>query len=278
MRPLARHDVETFTERRPPPPLAGSLTCTWEQQVGRDPYVQRTVPNGSAELVWSSGSPVRVVGPQSGPTSSVFPPGTIRVGLRLRPAVAAALLGLPAAELRDVEVGAGELWGGSTAALDDELAAAATPAAALAALQYWLVARLADAGRPDPLALAAVERLAPGRATGRVAEVAAVARSLAVSERQLRRRVEAAVGLAPKPLQRALRFQRFLALAGVTEHPSRRLAELAAASGYADQSHLNREAVRLDGRTPRALLLEVEHHCDGAHDHAASYAPLIHSA
>jgi AraC-like DNA-binding protein len=277
VRPLTRRDVETFVEHRPPPGLAGYLTCTWQQQVGRTPYAQRTVPNGSVELVWSSGSPVSLVGPQSGPTVSVVAPGTVRVGVRLRPAVAPALLGLPAAELRDLEVGVGTLGGRSTEALDDELARASTPATALAALQRWLLARRADARPLDPVAMEAVRRLSPGPRSGAANEVATIARALSVSERQLRRRVEAAVGLAPKPLQRALRFQRFLALAAATERPSTQLAALAAASGYADQSHLNREAVRLAGRTPRALLLEVEHHCDGAHDHAASYAPLLRS-
>jgi AraC-like DNA-binding protein len=106
--------------------------------------------------------------------------------------------------------------------------------------------------------------------------------SLYISERQLRRRCQAAVGLAPKPLHRMLRFQRFLALAqhaiaqgrGATEEG---LAMLAAEAGYADQPHLTRECLRLTGASPRAFLGEAEHQCGCGHDHAASFAPLLRS-
>jgi AraC-like DNA-binding protein len=73
---------------------------------------------------------------------------------------------------------------------------------------------------------------------------------LGVSERQLRRRFEDAVGYGPKTLARVLRFQRFLALAAGGGD----LARLALSAGYADQAHLTRECRRLAGRTPVALL------------------------
>lgn len=96
-----------------------------------------------------------------------------------------------------------------------------------------------------------------------------------ISERQLRRRFTTAVGVSPKALHRILRFQRFLALAWTVEQPSAQLARLAAEAGYADQAHLTREATRLEGRSPRTLLLESEQRCGCGHDHAASYEPLL---
>jgi AraC-like DNA-binding protein len=72
-----------------------------------------------------------------------------------------------------------------------------------------------------------------------------------------------------------LRFQGFLALSQRYEHPARALARIAREAGYADQSHLTREAVLLAGRTPREILNEAEHQCRGAHDHDASYRPLL---
>jgi len=48
-----------------------------------------------------------------------------------------------------------------------------------------------------------------------------------------------------------LRFQRFMAQLG---RPRVELAGAAAAAGYADQSHLSREARRLSGLSPRQLL------------------------
>jgi AraC-like DNA-binding protein len=247
------------------------VTCVWVQEVlpGSLPYRQRTVPNGSVDIVCALGSPVRVVGPQTGPREYDVAPGSVVVGVRLRPAAAAVVLGLPAVELVDQECSAGALWRGSAGALDEALADT-TPRGAAGRLEQEVARRLADAPALDPIAVRAARCLAGARS----AQVALLARRLHVSERQLRRRVEAATGLTPKALHRVVRFQRFLALAAATRRPSVHLASLANEAGYADQAHLSREAMRLEGRCPRALLLEAEQHCGCAHDHAASYAPL----
>ena len=76
--------------------------------------------------------------------------------------------------------------------------------------------------------------------------------ALGVSERQLRRRFDAAVGYGPKTLQRVLRFQRFLARITPRGEISD-LAQLAAETGYADQAHLTREVGRLSGLSPAGL-------------------------
>lgn len=264
--------VESFRERLPAAGLAGHVTCVWVQEVAREsaPYRQRTVPNGGVELACALGSPLRVVGPQRGPAEHWVAPGSVVVGVRLRPGVAPLVLGVPASALVDLEVGADELWG-PMARLNDALAGATSPADAVALLEKEVAWRLAGAPAADAVAARAVWRLTRGRTIG----LAGIARELQVSERQLRRRVEAATGLAPKPLQRVLRFQRFLALAAADGQPKTQLARLAAEAGYADQSHLTREAVRLEGRTPRALLLETETHCRCAHDHSASYGQLL---
>jgi transcriptional regulator GlxA family with amidase domain len=94
-------------------------------------------------------------------------------------------------------------------------------------------------------------RAAALRAARPRAPVEALADGLGVGERQLRRRFVDAVGYGPKTLQRVLRFQRFLALAGDGGDD---LAALAFAAGYADQAHLTRECRRLAGLPPAALL------------------------
>jgi AraC-like DNA-binding protein len=75
-----------------------------------------------------------------------------------------------------------------------------------------------------------------------------------LSERQLRRRVESAVGYSPRTLARIVRFQRFLAAARARRPEDRELAALAADAGFADQAHLTREARSLGGLPPAALL------------------------
>jgi AraC-like DNA-binding protein len=104
---------------------------------------------------------------------------------------------------------------------------------------------------------------APDRAMARAAvllrdpaaRAEAVAAEVGLSERQFRRRSQAAAGYGPKTLQRVLRFHRFVRLldAAPAAAPPPDLAALAAQAGYADQAHLTRECSALSGFTPAAL-------------------------
>ena len=265
--------VETFSERRPAPGLDDHVVCLWMQQVAAHSaaFHHRTVPNGSAELMWTVGGPLRVRGPQTAPVEQTEVPGSITVGMRLRPTAVRAVLGVPAGDLLDLDVEAGDLRTARSARLDEALATAASPQAAATIFEQAVLRDLADAPAIDRIAAEATRRLGSGRS----ATLASLASELGLSARQLRRRVEAATGVAPKPLHRVLRFQRFLALASTKNRPTSQLARLAAEAGYADQSHLTRESMRLEGRTPGELLRDSEDHCRRAHDHAASYLPLV---
>ena len=77
-----------------------------------------------------------------------------------------------------------------------------------------------------------------------------------------------------------LRFQGFLALVQQAIAQGRAptddgLALLALRAGYADQSHLTRECVRLTGVSPRVFLAETQQACACGHDHSASFAPVL---
>jgi hypothetical protein len=118
------------------------------------------------------------------------------VGVRLRPGVAGAVLGLPASELCDTVSDAADVLGREVAAaLPEELAAGQDPHALLRR-----AVELRRVREPDPLVSAAVRAL--GRPRARV-DVVAV--ELGVSARQLHRRISDAVGYGPKMLQRVLR-------------------------------------------------------------------------
>jgi transcriptional regulator GlxA family with amidase domain len=82
--------------------------------------------------------------------------------------------------------------------------------------------------------------------------VSALADEVGLSERQLRRRFEDAVGYGPKRLGRVFRFQRLLDLIHGS-HGRARWSELAVAAGYADQSHMINECLALTGGPPTAL-------------------------
>jgi AraC-like DNA-binding protein len=264
---------QTYRERQPAAAVADLLASVWVQSVapGAAPYTHRTVPHGSVELWVELGSTPRVVGPRTGPEIATLAPGATVVGVRFQPGAAPAVLGVPASELVDVDAGAEELLGRAGVALGDAVAEAASPDHAATILERAIFDRRAAAPAPDPLVAHAVGRL---RGSGKE-DVGSLTSSLFISERQLRRRMAAAIGLAPKAVHRILRFQAFLALAHAHGPRDTPLALLAAEAGYADQAHLTRESLRLAGVSPRTLLREAQENCVGIHDHWTSWAPLL---
>jgi AraC-like DNA-binding protein len=242
--------TSTYREHRPPPALAGHVLCVWSQVIGGGETVHRhrVLPDGCADVVWIGEAPAVVAGPATGPVVVPLRPRTLVVGVRLRPGAAAGVLGLPASELSDRDTPLRDIWGPGADALSARVVEQRSIAARLAAAAAALAGRLAGAGPPDPMIAAATRWLAR-HPEGRVADLA---RLLEVGERRLRRRFVAAVGYGPKTLQRVLRLQRLLALAGGSRGAS--LATLAAEAGYADQAHMSRELRLLTGRSPGALL------------------------
>jgi AraC-like DNA-binding protein len=271
--PVQLNAPQIYRERPPADRAVRHVSSVWVQHIaaGAAPYTHRTVPHGSIEVAVELGSSPRVVGPQTAPVVARLAPGTTVVGVRFHPGAAPSLLGVPASELVDLDVGADELLGRWASELGDAVAAAASSEDAAAIVERAIVDRIADAPALDPIVAEAVRRLRPWSAD----DVGSVASSLFISERQLRRRMGAAIGLAPKAVQLILRFQGFLAFAHTRASAGPELAVLAAETGYADQSHLTRESLRLSGLSPRSLLRESVEHCFGVHDHAASWVPLL---
>jgi len=246
--------VTEYVERLPAARLAPFVRTVWLQRTGDEPYVQRHLPTGGVELHFPLGGRPRLLGPLTAARLEVIPARTTLVGVRFRPG-AAPPLPVPLDVLVDqhVDLAAGRL----------AEAVAASPERALDVIQ----ARL-PVSAVDPLVAEAVRLLMPWRPV----DIDTLAGHLALSPSQLRRRCLQAVGVAPKVLQRTLRFQGFLALA---QAGLRSAAGLAADAGYADQAHLGRECLRLTGLTPRALLGGSVEECACGHDHTASYLPFL---
>jgi AraC-like DNA-binding protein len=123
------------------------------------------------------------------------------------------------------------------------------PVSALAALQNVLTGHLADT---DPLIDTAVTRAIGMMRRHPDRLVSSLAVAVDLSERQLRRRFETAVGYGPKRFGRILRFQRLLDLVH-TRGARIRWAELAVEAHYADQPHMINECLALAGMSPTAL-------------------------
>lgn len=227
----------------PSPPLLGPwLECAWQRQ-GADGSPVRVVPDGCIDVVWTERAGTQVVGANTTAFVVELAPTTRVAGVRMRPGAAPSLLGIDALALRDGRMTIEAAWGEDGRRLAAALDSAEDPGGALLAA---LAARAGRAAPPDPLVRAAVARLHdPG------VRVAPLARELAVSERQLRRRVEAAVGYGPKRLARVLRLGRALAAARAGSDFGRAAAE----AGYADQAHFTHDCRALAGDSPSSVLV-----------------------
>jgi len=237
-----------YREMPPPAALSGSVSCLWVRVVGPGASAATAVlPDASVDLIWERGHGVFVAGPDTGPVPSVSPPGTILAGIRFAPGAAGPALGMPMSALLNQRVDAGDLGAAPATELARLLPGSLPPAAALQLLAR-AAGEMAAAGPADPLAAYAARLLRRPHARAET-----VADRLSVSERQLRRRCQAAVGYGPAMIRRVLRFRRFLAWADAGA-PGGDLAGAAVRAGYADQAHLTRECARLAELTPAALV------------------------
>src|SRR3954451_13585674 len=227
--------------------LSDVVLCTWERTVpcSEDaPSAQRVLPDACVDLVWRGGD-LWTAGPDTKPVMSPLTAGETVTGIRVRPGAARALLGLPPSELRDTRVPLDAVWPARGAEMAERLADAPDSRSRRRLLERALVKRRSDSHSVDVLVLQGLRLV--GRPGSRVRSLAS---TLGVSERQLLRRFEAAVGYGPKLADRVLRFQRFVARAREGDG----LARLAAELGYADQAHLTRDCVELAGLTPTQLI------------------------
>jgi len=233
-----------YREWLPAQRLRDAIACLWVGVTAADasPSVAAVMPDACTDLIWQYGKGAFVAGPDTRPAPAEMAPGTIFVGARFRPGAGGPALGWPLADIRDQRVDLAELLPDLACRLPADL----TPDEALTTVTS-LAAELAATAAPDKLVVTATRLLASGQTS-----VTDLGPALAVSERQLRRRFDVAVGYGPKTLQRILRFRRVLGQLAVASRGTD-LADLAARAGYADQAHLTRETTRLAGLPPAAL-------------------------
>jgi AraC-like DNA-binding protein len=232
-----------YRELAPPVWLRDTLSCFWVGVSPPDRSAQTLVlPDACTDLIWSSGAAASLAGPDTGPAPVTQAAGTMFIGARFRPGAGGAVLRLQLAEIADERVDAGQI-----PALRGRMPSANLPPGLVLPALARLIADLARERAADAAVTQAAGLLArPG------SRAEAVAGTLGISERQLRRRCQAGVGYGPRTLQRVLRFRRFVSAVDAGPLPGG-LAGLAAAAGYADQPHLTRECVALSGLTPQAL-------------------------
>jgi AraC-like DNA-binding protein len=222
------------------------VECYWELQGTEPGEIQRVVPDGHPELILNFGEPFSAfhdgrwhTQPRSFLAGQITGPLLLRassaahiLGIRLRPAGAAQLLGMPANELTNRTVRLDEVGLKHLAGRRD-----------IAGIERALLER--QSHRDDPLVDHALRLLAGP------CDIAVAAGQLGISSRQLERQFKRRVGMTPKLYARIKRFQHVFR---TLETEATGWVDAAIECGYYDQAHLIRDFREFAGEPPAALL------------------------
>ena len=276
--PLDERIVDEHRRARPAEPLRPYVAhYTGYRQRGVPPARHRGLPSPYLTLIFTLDEPMVLLahpdprqppgdfgallgGLHSAPALITHDGAQSGLQVALRPFGARALLGLPAAELAELDVPAEAVLGGACTELRDRARAAAGWPERFAVLDEILLrlaaASLGPAGpRPQtaPEVGWAWRQLLVSGGTTRITDLAA---ETGWSARHLTGRFRAELGLTPKAAARVIRFDRARHLLIQQGPAGYRLADLAATCGYFDQAHLAREFRSLAGCPPSQWLAE----------------------
>ena len=182
-------------------------------------------------------------------------PARCVLGAMLRPGASLALFGLPATELTNAHTDLRDLAGGDVSHLRECVEEHTEPQAQLRVFEGWLLRRLlAHPGDDTTPRVHLAERMLRAQRS-----VSGVADAVNWSPRHLSRVFAAHTGLQPKAFSRVVNIAASLPLLATPQE----LVHVALERGFADQSHFQREFLRVVGLTPgqwRALSPTNHHH------------------
>lgn len=258
-----------YFELEPHRALRPFVRCFWCMRDARTfgGEAERIVPDGCTEIVLNAGDRFRrldVGGPrdqaevlvvgQMERAISIASTGRVDLlGVRFQPGGLHALVGAPMHELTGRDLCLGQLDEPLRRALARALNEDGV-ADRVRMVERVLAERLEARGlRSAGLIGAAIARLDAG-----ATRTDELARGLGVNRRSLERMFRSEVGLAPKRYARIRRVQAVLGELGEpgTARPALGWGDVAAAHGFADQSHLIRDFRAIVGTTPRRYLAE----------------------
>ncbi len=252
-----------FLRWSPPARLTPYVAYYWAVEVVRAPATVRTVADGLVDVTFAlstaAGQPKDdgpwLTGPRDASATYRHDTPVRLFGVSLRPAAAAALLGIEC-DLLPPTWDPLEKWIGADAArLAEQLRTSPTHRARRALLDAFFRERLAHpelTGRHratpvDRRVSAAVHALVATRGTASIPDVAAGSFTTA---RHLGRLFHRWVGMSPKRFARVVRAQ---AAVQRLAHEQATASRLAADLGFADQAHLARELRTLVGASATEL-------------------------
>jgi len=241
-----------YREYAPTPVLRAHFHCLWSHDFDVGPGRIAIVPDGFCDIVWVAGRLV-VAGPDR---SSAFPSiagGERIVGARFAPGAAADWLKVPLSNIVGQSIPLEDLWGAAALRLNERLRGCAGSQERLLQLKAALEKEAPKRAEPANDMVSVFDRASDLSLSGSVAD--AMLYELSISARQLRRRCHTHFGYGPKTLGRIRRFQGMLGLC--RNRKAIPLVELALAAGYADQSHMTRDAREISTLTPMQLQQQI---------------------
>ena len=233
-----------YQELPAPARLSRWVECAWSLQTDTAGSAHRVPPDGCVDIVYDSSTGIRAVGAMTVEQRFSFPQGASLAGIRFRPGMARAFLGISPAELTDGSTPLDDLWSAPARELRRKLDDARSIRDAMGILLGNL--SRPDAA-PDPVQRA-IEALTGANGSTDLTRAAADA---GLSSRQFRRRCLEETGLTPKHLCRVLRFRYACRMAEAAARPN--WSAIAAEAAYFDQAHLIHDFQEFTGFTPMAV-------------------------
>ena len=236
----------------------------WSEQVAA-PLCRRELPTEEAPLIINFGAPFHLFAPgdsrrqldltsfvtgaydtyqlvESVGASSGVQVNFTLLGIRL-------LVGRPIEDMKNRAFAPEEIFGEFARELTHRLYDATSWDTRFECLDHALAMRMGDPLDVPAGVRCAWHRLVASR--GR-SSIASIVQEVGWSQRHFIARFKHEIGVSPKVFARMLRFGRVVR--AIRADPSADLADLAIASGYYDQSHLNRDVREFAGTTPGELL------------------------
>jgi AraC-like DNA-binding protein len=188
-------------------------------------------------LVCVRGAPLRVLEQPSAGFTAV----------RIRAGALGRFTPIPLRELRDTQVGVGEIWGLAGAELANRIAEATSSDVRVRLIEQFLLRRLAETKR-EPIVERALQLI---YCHSDAIAVATLAQFCGLGRRQFERRIGTYFGQSAVELRCLARFYHLARRLAVD--PAADTLQAALAAGYYDQAHFIREFKRFAGMTPEAF-------------------------
>ena len=250
----------------PHPDLAAFVKSHWQLEVpaGTSAEKQRVLPEGSIEMAFILADDVKrynaagefsiqpramIIGQITEPFF-VQPTGEVRsFAVSFYPYGFANFVDCPISELANKDTPLEALFGAEAKALEQQVNAADNTAQRIAAVEDFLLNKLAESATVDRVVKSTVEALFETK--GRQ-PISAILEEQPTTRRNLERKFKQQVGMSPKQLSKVARMQ--AALQMLLNEEAESLTKIAYDNEYYDQAHFTKDFKEFTGNNPKDFL------------------------